>query len=917
MLPTYTPTPTTGSTKTTLKATATATSSAGTTASSNSILKNLQTTTKQPASSPFSFANLFSSFNSNTVIPSLGKFTALIGTTALNPISIIPAGIAALTSTTGYFAQATQAINEYRQQFQSNVWSGVSGSGEKVPNPLRDHNHYNYVITLGVLSKAQNNAPDSYKNRDFDRVILRSGGGDYDKRQRAYSEGNADAEYFIENLEIDSVVAPNANTGVSLGTSLSFDVIEPLSMGHFTEALINAARDAGYSNFTDAPYCIKIEFYGWDAYGSSVGAYAAYPYYIPVKIIDVAFSVSNSGSIYNVKAVPHSEIALSDEVNVIHTETKSTGRTVHEVLETGGRSITNIMNIRAEGHETTKAIPEYDRYIVVFPKTPTAIADALRSKISNFKILSASEQMSILKGTTGVAEISNPKTRTALLEMSANNAKSEIYNILKTFAQDTTQMNDIGLSKFIDESTQGGNQSSNLATTYAETNMLFSRMIAEAQPSEFSAPFLFDQSYKFTDIIDNVVLSSKYAKDESSKADDSEQIRWYRLETYTFTEENAEVENKIGRPPRVYVYAIHPFIADQYHFLSPTGTPTTTEQLKKAAVKEYNYFYTGKNEDILELDIKFNYSFLQSAFSDFGQLTAVERTKGPADAVVQKASQPAAPPDASSTAQANSSGAATQFKPNNGSNTAGGSIATQDSARQLAVMYHDRLINSQADMIMVEMKIWGDPYYLPTVLGNDSPKESTVSRMMTAEGTMNYLRNEVMIVVNFLTPLDYDVGGSMVTFPEVNPKFSGVYQVISSTNSFDRGQFLQTLKLVRQRGQENTTTNNSKFITVNASSSTLAKPKPQPSRSGAVPATGVPVKPAAVISDVGTAIDSRVGIWANSAAGTIINPISSLSSLGNLLASAPSSLTSAISAGTTALNSVLTPTKPPTDSGRR
>ena len=77
------------------------------------------------------------------------------------------------------------------------------------------------------------------------------------------------AEYYLDNLNLDAVIAPNSNTGVALGTSITFDVVEPYSMGNFIEALIGSAASLGYENYINAPFCIKIEFMGYDEYGNS------------------------------------------------------------------------------------------------------------------------------------------------------------------------------------------------------------------------------------------------------------------------------------------------------------------------------------------------------------------------------------------------------------------------------------------------------------------------------------------------------------------------------------------------------------------------------------------------------------------------------------------------------------------------
>jgi hypothetical protein len=108
-------------------------------------------------------------------------------------------------------------------------------NGTKILNPLRQHNHYNYIITLGVISRNQVNNPETLRSTGFNKIILQSMGGSYGNRIQTYEEAQRGEhmEYFIEDLEIDAVVGLNPNTGVTTGTNIRFKVIEPYSMGKF------------------------------------------------------------------------------------------------------------------------------------------------------------------------------------------------------------------------------------------------------------------------------------------------------------------------------------------------------------------------------------------------------------------------------------------------------------------------------------------------------------------------------------------------------------------------------------------------------------------------------------------------------------------------------------------------------------
>jgi hypothetical protein len=110
-------------------------------------------------------------------------------------------------------------------------------------------------------------------------------------------------------------------------------------------------------------------------------------------------------------------------------------------------------------------------------------------------------------------------------------------------------------------------------------------------------------------------------------------------------------------------------------------------------------------------------------------------------------------------------------------------------------MVHDRIINSPADMITGEIDIWGDPYFIPSDLGNYNPSISEYA--LSSRNTMSYVNNEIYVIINFITPFDYQVDGHRMDFPGEYTRFSGVYQVWGVTNTFSNGEFKQNLKLIR------------------------------------------------------------------------------------------------------------------------
>jgi hypothetical protein len=264
-----------------------------------------------------------------------------------------------------------------------------------------------------------------------------------------------------------------------------------------------------------------------------------------------------------------------------------------------------------------------------------------------------------------------------------------------------------------------------------------------------------------------------------------------------------------GRPARIYVYNIIPYFLDEAKQCGPNEVPKNTQGLKDSAVKEYNYIYTGLNEDVLEFDLNFNLAFLTTALSNFGQNPGSAGHAGNLAFITGNNSAHGSsllpPPRQSERSEVRST---VEESPILYGVTDTGSRSDNVQLR-VAQMFHHTLINQWTDLITAEMRIVGDPFFIPQQTGNYIGQKAASSPNLLTDGTMNYMENELFIVVNFKTPFDYQIEGATMEFPQIVPQFSGLFSCWAVTNSFSKGRFEQTIKLIRRRGQdvESTTTN--------------------------------------------------------------------------------------------------------------
>lgn len=756
------------------------------------------------------------------------------------------------------------------------VAKNKGASKSKIPNPLRDHNGFNYIISLSCMSDIEYNFPETYRSRSgFEKYIIRSGGGFYNNRYQVFdelgdasNEGAGHAEYYIEDLEIDAVIAPNPNTSVAMGTTIRFTVIEPYSMGNFIEAVIGSAKEQNInSSVNGTPFCLQIDFVGWNEDGQTDANFVTAPIFIPINIINMNFNVTGQGTTYNVEAVAYSEIALSDNINQIVTDVEAEGVKIHQVLNGEESSVTSAINQRIDNLENNDVIAVGDRFIIAFPKDLNGIKDAVQGVSPGISTpLTAAEYLQETRGTSGFFSGLFDRLQESL-NITVVQPKSQLFEIISAYSRDESKMNEIGLSLMIEDTSDGGNHSfGNPAQAHSPESDGTVRSDPTMQVSEKGRTYAFSQGDRITNIIEDILLKSRYAANKATEESaDNGTRQWFKIETQVFIDESVAATAERGRPARIYVYNVIPYFPSESKFLAPGEAPKNIEGLKKLAVKEYNYIYTGLNEDIIEFDLTFNNAFLQTALANFGQNPGGEGHTGHLKTASNgDVSVGAAPSKNRGSSIVNRVLTALEETVGYGRNNG---TTSRDVKLQIAEMFHDRLINQPTDLLTAEMKIYGDPFFLPQQTGNYVGQQSSNPNLIT-EGTMSYMYNDLYLNVNFKTPFDYQIKGATMEFPKVVPEFSGVFTCWAVTNNFSKGRFEQTLKLIRMTNQDlEPTTGNRGPVVVNDEQTIVTPPRPatQFNPDGTVAGPGQAARPGSGLPPVarvnGITFDPRTDLF--------------------------------------------------------
>ncbi len=660
------------------------------------------------------------------------------------------------------------------------------------PNPLERFASYNYLWSMACLTPKQYNDPRSYRGnssmwlnesyvnsegKKTQSSIVFASAGRFDSNRS--NTVNGQPEYYVDNFVMNTFVAATEKTGNSNAIAYSFDIIEPYSMGLLLQSMQTAAINAGWPSYLDnAPYLLKLEFLGYTDDGKIFASSDALARYWTVKLKKVKFSVNEGGSSYKVECVPYSHQGFSNTINQSFSDIAITGDTLKELLVTGPKSLASVLNNR---EKTTKAkeggIP--DKYEIVFP---TDASDKVG--------LEPTQNASINKASAPPEIISEQNIGSKSQEP-ANYGDGPIGD----------SKNTMGF-----QPTSGGNFVSKLeGDVRDEKTGLVQRNKMTIDPK--IREFKFAQGQTITEILTQCVLSSDYAKKaiDPQYLDETGHINWFRIDAQI---QLLDFDIKRNDYAKRIIYRLVPFKVHSSIFKSPTAAPPGFQELRKIIAKQYNYIYTGLNNDLLKFDIDIDNMFYTGRPISPPSETANNQNRDINDSAKETKTETELQQGAAPGGLANTAGAKpVKPDPDAGLPPAVGGSGDVSTERRVADAFQNAFLKNSADLINLNIEILGDPYWLvDTGLGNyiadKGPNSQTNSDL-----TMNYEGSDVYIYITFRTPIEPNLGttgqGGLYNFPkgEIVSPFSGIYKVTKCDNKFSSGLFTQTIRCIRMTGQ--------------------------------------------------------------------------------------------------------------------
>ena len=659
-------------------------------------------------------------------------------------------------------------------------------------NVLNKYRSATYNFTLSALRSDIVNQPEKYRDTALDLIILKSGGKGttgfiarpvdqeevrrselevfdrFDSRVKKAAEKKVNSsrtaidlvdgfnqnspgrfDMFIEDVEIETTMAFGPTGGTTLPTSIRFRVIEPYSINGFIEALHVSAVAAGYINYSQASFLLKMEFVGYpddDNFSfKSPRVVEQSTRYFPIKFANIEVEVGERGTTYRCSAIPWNEIAFG-QANVLKRPITMAGSDVKGILQDLAKKLNSQIQDDDKKSKSPEATKDFDSYEILFPERAGKTYDYNKTNIIG---------------------------------------QSPVQSILR----------DNNIYKFPDPGKTSKTQTPEQKDAAPEEVKL--------NPGSGTPPQVqFAEGQRIHEIIAAVVRDSEYVKNilKLNKIDSNGFIDYFIIKSEVINK--SEIDPVSRKFYQNYRFIVLPYKVHYTKIPGYKGEKFDPENITRLSIREYNYIYTGLNVDVLNFKLQFNNLFFEAMPTALGNndQPGARDSAAPAGDSVKKL-------NASNTENDKKDQTGTaprQARPLSVQGEGGNASQRDDDPYyNLARNMHSAIIDSKSSMITGELEILGDPVYIVTGgIGNYDAKAGNVPGL-TSDGDADHLQGEVLITINFRNPVDIQPlaqGGTMFFEPQKLP-FSGVYMITDATSTFKNGEFRQNLKVVRYPGQ--------------------------------------------------------------------------------------------------------------------
>ena len=624
---------------------------------------------------------------------------------------------------------------------------------DPIPNVLHNYSSFTYRLTWGAQSltdhRITQQAGKDIGVPQMTEILMTSGGGrvvDGVSRSDIFNE-----DFFIEDLRIPTIIGtPEAQQGAN-SVRIEFNVIEPYAIS-LIERLLSLANRLGIENYIEIPYVLKIEFIGYKDDGKSSPEANGHSIpnttkYIPFRLTTLDFSVIAHGSKYAIMGIPMSHMALNATVAALPTPVEVKAGNIGRFFKSGatgnnGSHASGLVDIVNDFNKT------HNRHSAGGP--PGLLLD----DFDEIDIMLDPKLAASILETENLGKI-------GMQDIPANSKRNYgVHGIQRTYGFNAGTTIPAVINSVI--------SNSKYYTDQLEKNKLYDELRLLVTNGPGQNPEL-DSSRVKNPPIDHFKITTTY----EMKGYNAEKLRHAYKATFYVTR-----------------YAV-PALSSKMAPLS---------KIENVA-KEYNYWFTGKNYDILDLDIKFNLAYYNNITNNYETAgndtkSTASQKKGTKDVRRLKNNDPINKKTNEMTTGNQTGSAATM-------------TGTTENPEKLKAteLYKSIMQDSIGDMITFDMTILGDPSWIKQddILFRVSGQDA-----FGLTGSLKQDNGDIHVRLKFKVFDDIIHGTGLRQearqIPDSRFKrkstFDGLYKVMMLENIFDQGVFTQNLVMVRAAVQD-------------------------------------------------------------------------------------------------------------------
>jgi hypothetical protein len=671
------------------------------------------------------------------------------------------------------------------------------------PNVLDRYGSYTYNISIYIMSPADYKKLLDTKQRDISgfQLLMSSGGAPTQVAGTVSATVNPDTgsgqtvggqvpgrnqffplDFYIDDVRLKSVISGKGAQGPHNVFEMTFKITEPNGIT-FLDNLYAATQDyvakrggTEKQNYAAQNFLMVIKFYGYDEYGRAVplkgsvrkadgsaGPETVIEKYIPFQFTGIKFRIANKLTEYECQAMcPQGAMGLGQGRGTIPYNVEITATTLKELLTgnltfkskdtttTKSASNANTGDAANTGAATTAGTSPTQNQAP--PKASAAPNPTMLGGLCD--ALNRYQKDQVKSGAQSVADIYEIE----IVDQVLQDAKIQppVLPGSPTDWKSTTMTQSQAPADRKDGRKQNANNATKSLSIVAGTNIV--RFIDQAVRN---STYIYDQQTKMP------TVDKAGNRVDIPQGQPADVLAWYRV--------GVEAEPlAYDKKRRDYAYAIrYQITMYKVNGVKSEYFPTSRFQ---GTHKVYNYWFSGQNTSILNLEQDYNYLYYIVVNGPQGSPTGTTNYREYEKRVYATRS-------------------------NQSDQGQRDSVINEPGANAADYLY------SPADQSRVKMTIVGDPAWLQQgEIWSGLQGSNVYSGPFLPDGTINFENQEVLFELAFNKPVDYDSGTGLMDPGRKNyginradgeagsPRQSYIYKAVTVESVFSQGRFTQELE---------------------------------------------------------------------------------------------------------------------------